>query len=233
MSTVAAPYTTFVIEGGSLTINGGAYSGTIDNLKSKIQGLELVITDNGEPLCRGVLADYPGLTGATLLLKKTYFNDNFTSVALGSVTVADPLPDTAGDDFANMAGFLSNLNDHISGSGLEVNQQNTPDTSAGDLAAINANTSLGGTATISQVADSASSVTIIAANTSRISVYILNTSSAALSLQYAGTAVIANRTLPTLTQDEAVIIDDYNGIVTGIWATDPGDGNANVTEVTA
>ena len=89
------------------------------------------------------------------------------------------------------------------------------------------------TATLANVAGSASSVTLLAANASRLGAVIMNDSSASLYVKFGSTAsttsftylVVAGGTveLPT----NAV----YTGIITGIWAS--ATGSARVTELTA
>lgn len=88
----------------------------------------------------------------------------------------------------------------------------------------------GTTSITTQVGDSATVVTLKAANTSRIKLVIVNTSSAVLYVKEGSGATIADWTYK-LNNDDTTIIDDYSGIVTGIWASDAG-GGANVTETT-
>ena len=92
-------------------------------------------------------------------------------------------------------------------------------------------TATGGTATASQVADTATSTTILAANTSRRSSSVTNDSSAVLYLLVgAGTASATNYTF-RLAQYGAAIIDSTSAQLAGVWATDPNDGGAKVTEI--
>lgn len=86
----------------------------------------------------------------------------------------------------------------------------------------------GTTSTITQVGDSASSVTLKAANTSRVKVAITNDSSAVLYIKEGATASLTDYSY-RLVQYGVAIIDDYNGVVSGIWASDAG-GFAYVTE---
>lgn len=94
-------------------------------------------------------------------------------------------------------------------------------------------TARGTTASTTTVNDSATSVTLKAANANRTSVSIVNTSSAILYVHKGATAAAATAWIYRLFQYEAVTIDDYTGQVSGIWATDPNDGVAIVTEVSA
>lgn len=89
---------------------------------------------------------------------------------------------------------------------------------------------LGTIGTGSSVADSATVVTLQALNINRISLKVFNNSSAILYVREGAGATTSAFTWKLFT-DEAIVIDDYSGIVTGIWATAPG-GNAQVTETT-
>lgn len=91
----------------------------------------------------------------------------------------------------------------------------------------------GDTATFASVADTAVSTTLKAANENRISLTIVNDSSAQLYvLKGSGTASSTAYTY-ILDQYGTVTIEDYTGQVNGVWASDPGDGAARITEVTA
>ena len=89
------------------------------------------------------------------------------------------------------------------------------------------------TATLSNVASSATSVTLLAANVNRLGVVIENESTAVLYVKFGATAsatsytylVAANTRLDTRS---ARI--EYTGIIDGIWAA--ANGNARITELT-
>ena len=87
----------------------------------------------------------------------------------------------------------------------------------------------GTTSTLSNVAGSASSVTLKAANTGRIRLTIYNDSTSALYIKEGATASTSSFTWK-LAPCDTLIIDDYSGVVDGIW--DSATGNARVTEVT-
>lgn len=89
-----------------------------------------------------------------------------------------------------------------------------------------------GTGTISTVADNASSVTILAANTARLGCTIVNDSSAALYLKCGATASTTSYTVRLIQHAYWECPFGYTGIIDGIWATDPNDGAARVTEFT-
>ncbi len=88
-----------------------------------------------------------------------------------------------------------------------------------------------GTSAITSVNDTASSTTLKASNTARKQIMITNTSSAVLYVKYGATASTSSYSL-LLNRYETLIEDHYNGIIDGIWASDPGDGVAMVTEIT-
>ena len=91
------------------------------------------------------------------------------------------------------------------------------------------------TATLSNVASSASSVTLLAANTGRLGVVIVNDSTAILYVKFGSTASTTSftyqvaATMGTLDLTDVPVV--YTGIITGIWAT--ANGNARITELSA
>jgi hypothetical protein len=92
-----------------------------------------------------------------------------------------------------------------------------------------------GTATITNVADNAASTQLLAANTARRGVTIVNTSSAILHIAYGATAVIATARTATIAAsggEWTMPGPIYTGVINGIWATDPGDGVAIITQLT-
>jgi len=90
------------------------------------------------------------------------------------------------------------------------------------------------TATRSSVADNASSVTILASNANRKAALITNDSSAVLYLALGtGPATVTDYTVTVQPSGGSYPVPaSYTGIIVGIWATDPGDGGARVTELT-
>ena len=87
-----------------------------------------------------------------------------------------------------------------------------------------------GTSSVTSVADTTTSATLKASNTSRKQIIIQNTSSAILYVKYGATATSSDFTV-LLNQNDILVEDHYTGIIDGIWATDPGDGAAKVTEI--
>lgn len=98
------------------------------------------------------------------------------------------------------------------------------------LDTIAANTAQGGTSAVTAVNDTATSTTLLSANADRKEVYITNDSSADLYVKFGTTASTTSYTL-VLGEGETLVDDKYTGRIDGIWASDPGDGAARVTEV--
>lgn len=86
----------------------------------------------------------------------------------------------------------------------------------------------GTTGNTSTVSGSATSVTLKASNTSRIRLTVVNDSTATLYVKEGATATTSDYTW-RLSSYDTLVIDDYTGIVDGIW--DSATGNARVTEV--
>jgi len=87
-------------------------------------------------------------------------------------------------------------------------------------------------ATVTSVADNAASTQLLASNTARSLVTIVNTSSAALFVKYGTGATITTSFTVKLNQFDYWEMPEpiYTGVIHGIWATDPGDGAAVITE---
>jgi hypothetical protein len=89
------------------------------------------------------------------------------------------------------------------------------------------------TGTNTSVADNAASVTILASNTSRIGATVYNDSSAILYLLLGtGPATTTNYTCKVASSGYYEVPFGFTGQLTGIWASDPNDGAARVTEIT-
>lgn len=87
------------------------------------------------------------------------------------------------------------------------------------------------TATLSNVAGSASSVTLLAANTNRRMAMFYNDSTAILYLKFGSTASTTSFTVKMFPEDYYELpLPVYTGIVTGIWAS--ATGACRVTETT-
>lgn len=89
------------------------------------------------------------------------------------------------------------------------------------------------TSNVTSVADTASSTTLLASNANRLGASIHNTSSAVLYVKFGTTASATDFTVRMAQYDYYEVPDGYTGRIDGIWATDPGDGAAKITELTA
>ncbi len=89
------------------------------------------------------------------------------------------------------------------------------------------------TGTRTQVSDSASDGVILAANANRRGATIFNDSSAILFLGLGTTAVTStNYTAKLVSGAYYEVPYNFTGQIRGLWATDPNDGAARVTELT-
>jgi len=90
--------------------------------------------------------------------------------------------------------------------------------------------SLGSTSAISTVASTiTNNTTILAADTDRVSAKIFNDSTQILYLAEGSGATPTNYTYP-LDPGDYYVVDDYNGIITGVWSA--VDGQARITQIT-
>lgn len=89
-----------------------------------------------------------------------------------------------------------------------------------------------GTSTVTSVADNAASVTLLAANASRLGATIFNSSSARLYIKLGTTASTTSYSASVAQNASYMVPDNYVGRIDGIWATDPNDGAALITEFT-
>ena len=85
---------------------------------------------------------------------------------------------------------------------------------------------------VTSVADTASSTTLLSSSGSRKGFRITNTSSAVLYVKYGTTASASDFTV-RLPQWAYLEENFYSGRVDGIWASDPGDGAALITSLSA
>jgi hypothetical protein len=89
-----------------------------------------------------------------------------------------------------------------------------------------------GSATVTSVADNASSVELLPANADRLGASIVNDSSAALYVEMGATASLTSYSVKLTTDSYLEVPFGYTGAIAGIWATDPDDGSARITEYT-
>jgi len=84
----------------------------------------------------------------------------------------------------------------------------------------------------STVADTATSTTLLASNSNRLGATIANDSSAVLYvLLGSGTASATNYSVRMVQYSYYEVPFNYTGQIVGVWASDPGDGAARITEL--
>lgn len=89
------------------------------------------------------------------------------------------------------------------------------------------------TATPTSVSDTNASTTLLAANSNRVGATIYNDSSALLYvLLGSGTASSTSYTVRVYSNGYYETPQYYTGQINGIWASDPNDGAARITELT-
>lgn len=88
------------------------------------------------------------------------------------------------------------------------------------------------TAAVTSVADTASSTTLLSSSSSRKGFRITNTSSAVLYVKYGTTASASDFTV-RLPQWAYLEENFYSGRVDAVWSSDPGDGAALITSLSA
>jgi len=87
-------------------------------------------------------------------------------------------------------------------------------------------------ASVTSVADTAASTALLATNAARLGGSIYNDSSALLYVLYGtGTASASAYTARVYPNGFHTILGNYVGAIQGIWATDPNDGSARITEL--
>jgi hypothetical protein len=86
------------------------------------------------------------------------------------------------------------------------------------------------TATLSNVASSASNVTVLASNTARLGATVVNDSTQAVYLKFGATASSTSFTVKVAAGGYYEVPFGYTGIIDGIWVS--ANGNARVTELT-
>ena len=113
--------------------------------------------------------------------------------------------------------------------GAKEAKQDTMITSLQNIESNTAGTGLGDTGAASSVGISATSVTLVAANTARREVIIRNDTNQNLYIAHGATATLSSAV--KLKKGDVYIEDKYTGIITGIWDSASGGGNAQITEV--
>lgn len=84
-------------------------------------------------------------------------------------------------------------------------------------------------ATVTSVADTTTAAELVSSNSQRSEVEIVNTSSADLYI-LKGDGTPAADNLTAIIPQDAHYSTDFAGAIQGVWATDPNDGEAIMTE---
>lgn len=113
---------------------------------------------------------------------------------------------------------VETIDNAISGSEMQVDIVTTPKAA---------------TSAVSAVADSTSSGQLLAANAARLGASVHNDSSARLYIKAGTTASTTDYTVSLPQYGTWEVPFGYTGRIDGIWASDPGDGGARITEYTA
>ena len=114
--------------------------------------------------------------------------------------------------------------------GAKESKQDTMITALQSIDTNTAGLGLGDTGAASSVAISATSVTLLASNTARTEAYIRNDTNQTLYIAHGATATVSN--VIKLKKGDTFIEDKYTGVISGIWSSVGGGGNAQITEVT-
>jgi hypothetical protein len=113
--------------------------------------------------------------------------------------------------------------------GAKESKQDTIITSLQNIESNTAGTGLGDTGAASSVAVSITSVTLVAANSARREVIIRNDTNNVLYIAHGGTATLSSAV--KLKKGDTYIEDKYTGVLSGIWDSAGGGGNAQITEI--
>jgi hypothetical protein len=119
--------------------------------------------------------------------------------------------------------------DTLNTNGAIESKQDTMITSLQNIETNTAGTGLGDTGAASSVAVSITSVTLVAANSARREVIIRNDTNNVLYIAHGGTATLSSAV--KLKKGDTYIEDKYTGIISGIWDSVGGGGNAQITEI--
>lgn len=113
--------------------------------------------------------------------------------------------------------------------GAKESKQDTIITSLQNIESNTAGGGLGDTGTASSVAISSTSVTLVSANADRREVIIRNDTNQNLFIAHGATATLSSAV--KLKKGDTYIEDKYTGVISGIWSSTAGGGNAQITEV--
>lgn len=161
------------------------------------------------------------------------WSDPTTHELLVKASVTPASGTTQDVNITKVSGTTFSLGQQLAANSLPIVLTATQLATLTPLSTVTAGKKMATTGTPTSVAASVTTVTILASNTNRVSADIANDSTALLYLKKGSGASTTNWTylLNPSTATAAgglAIIDDYNGIITGVWAS--ASGNARVTE---
>jgi len=136
---------------------------------------------------------------------------------------------SSNDDLALELEQANTKLDTLNTNGSKEAKQDTAITLLGDIKTNTDGLGLGDTGVASSVAVSVSSVTLVALNVDRKQVIIRNDTNSNLYIAHGATATTSNAV--KLKKNDVYIEDKYTGVISGIWDSVAGGGNAQITEV--
>lgn len=164
------------------------------------------------------------------------------STIIGHVDGIEGLLTTIDADTGGILTSVQTLDNAISGNEMQVDvvaalpagNNNIGDVDVASVAGtVATKETRAATSALTTVADNAASTSILASNANRLKAIITNDSSARLYLRFEAAAASVTNYAVSLAQHETWEEFNYTGEIRGIWASDPGDGAARVTEFTA
>lgn len=189
--------------GNSITVDDGSGSLTVDGTVAATQS--------------GTWTVQPGNTA------------NTTAWKVDGSAVTQPIS-VAGTVAVTQSGTWDEIGINDSGNSITVDGTVTANAGSGTFAAKETRAA---TSALTSVSDTSSSTSILAANANRLKAVVTNDSSARLYLRFEAAAASTSNYMVSLAQNETWEELSYTGEIRGIWATDPNDGAARVTEFTA
>ena len=136
---------------------------------------------------------------------------------------------TSNDDLQVELESANTKLDTLNTNGAKEAKQDTMITSLQNIESNTAGTGLGDTGAASTVGVSITSVTLQAANSARREVIIRNDTNNDLYIAHGATATVSSAV--RLKKGDTYIEDKYTGVISGIWDSVAGGGNAQVTEI--
>lgn len=174
-------------------------------------------------------------TGASTLAEQQTQSTSLSAIATDAAAIEGLLA-TIDADTGGILTAVQTLDNAISGSEMQVDVVASLPAGTNNIGDVDVLTTVlptvNTTAAVTSVADTATSTTLLSSSADRKGFRIHNTSSAVLYVKY-GTTASATDFTARLGQHDYLEENFYSGRVDGIWASDPGDGAALVTSLSA